>query len=290
MKLLGLTFLLLAGISLSNECYSQIVADAGNDTAFCSSDWEEASFGGNPSALGGTEPYSYAWSAEYKYAGHTYTASFMLEDTTVANPVFTSPFQDSARFYLRITDADQVIAIDSLMVRFSSFTACLMDCREEITLGDSVQLGHCVSGGISPLHFSWTPVESLSDPGSETPWAKPQISTTYEVVIFDSIGCQTTSSCKVLVVPVGIPPDNLNGDHLQIYPNPSSGIVNFSFTHPQSNNSVLTLFSAEGRLVKEYMVSEPVLTIDLTDLNHGLYIYNWIISDETIGAGKIVVQ
>ncbi len=290
MKLLGLAFLLLAGVSLSNECYSQLVADAGNDTAFCSSDWEEASFGGNPSALWGTEPYTYAWSAEYEYAGHTYTASFLLEDTTVANPVFTGPFNDSANFYLRVTDADQVIAIDSLMVRFSSFTACLGECREEIAIGDSIQLGHCVSGGISPLHFSWTPVESLSDPTSESPWAKPQISTTYEVVIFDSIGCQTTSSCKVLVLPVGIPPDNLNGDHLQIYPNPTSGIVNFSFTHPQSNNSVLKLFSAEGRLVKEYMVSEPVLTIDLTDLSHGLYIYNWIISDETIGSGKIVVQ
>lgn len=289
MKNLILVFLFVAGI-LSNECYSQLVADAGNDTAFCASNWEEASIGGNPSAIGGTEPYTYAWSSEYEYAGHTYSASFMLADTTVANPVFTSPFNDSATFYLRVTDSDQIVATDSIKVRFSSFVSCLGECRKEITLGDSVKIEHCVSGGISPYQFSWTPVESLSDPSLETTWAKPQTGTTYELVIIDSIGCQTTSSCIVNVLIVGLPADNLNEDHLLIYPNPTSDIVKFTFTYPQYNNSVLKIFSPEGKLVKDVLVNDPDLTIDLTELSHGIYIYNWIISDETVGSGKIVVE
>ncbi|MCD4712085.1 MAG: T9SS type A sorting domain-containing protein [Clostridiales bacterium] len=112
--------------------------------------------------------------------------------------------------------------------------------------------------------------------------------TTYEVVITDSIGCQTTDGCKVFVTPSGIPPDNLNGDYLQIYPNPSNGIVNLTITHFKYNHSVLELFSAEGKLVKEVLVSTPVLTIDPSDLGQGIYIYNWIVSDETAESGKLL--
>ena len=290
MKHLSRTFTLISAITVSSVCYSQVVADAGNDTAFCDSNWEEASIGGDPSAFGGTEPYTFAWSAEYEYAGRTHTASHMLEDTTVANPVFTGYFYDSAVFHLTVTDTKDSTAYDSVTVRFSQYTICLGECRREISLGDSAKLGHCISGGIPPFQYSWTPEESLSDPTSETPWAKPQVTTTYELVIIDSIGCQTTSSCKVFVFIAGIPPDNLDGDHLQIYPNPAKGLVNLTFTHPQYNNYVLKLFSAEGKLVKEVLVNDPVLTVDLSDLGRGLYFYKWIISDKTAGSGKIVIE
>ena len=283
-------FTLILVIAVSNVCFSQVVADAGNDTAFCSSNWEEASFGGNPSAYGGTEPYTYAWSAEYKYGDHTYSASYMLADTTVANPVFTEPFIDSATFHLTVTDSDQAVAIDSVKVRFSQFTVCTGDCFHVISIGDSVKLGHCIINGIPPFQYSWTPEESLSDPASETPWAKPLSNTRYELVYTDSIGCQVIWNCEVSVAQSGIQPDDSGGDYLQLYPNPSDGIVNFTFTHPQYNNSVLKLFSVEGKLVKEFLVNDPILTIDLSDLSHGLYLYNWIISDETVGSGKIVVE
>ncbi len=214
----------------------------------------------------------------------------MLVDTTVANPVFSSSFDDSAVFHLSVTDANDAIAYDSVTVRFSNYIICLGDCRHEISLGDSTQLGHCIMGGIPPFQYSWTPEESLSDPASESPWAKPQSYTHYVLVYTDSIGCQTISNCHVYVVPSGIQAEDSGGDYLQLYPNPSSGVVNFTFTHPQYNNSVLKLFSVEGKLVKEFIVNDPILTIDLSDLGSGLFIYNWIISDETVGSGKIVVE
>lgn len=290
MKYSNRIFALFSVIAISSACYSQLVADAGNDTAFCDSKWEEASFGGNPSATGGTEPYTYAWSAEYEYAGRIYPASSFLVDTSVANPVFKEYFEDSAVFYLTVSDSNDGKAYDSVRVRFSNYSYCLADCREEIAPGDSVKIGHCIMGGIPPYQFSWTPEESLSDPNIATPWAKPLLTTSYALVLTDSLGCQATSSCKVLVTPSGIPSNDLNGDFHHVYPNPASGIVNFSFTHPQYQNSVLKIFSAEGKLVKEVLLSEPVLTIDLSEFGQGLYLYNWMISDETVGSGKIVIE
>lgn len=283
-------FTLILVFAVSKVCYSQVVADAGNDTAFCASNWEEASFGGNPSAYGGTEPYTYAWSAEYEYAGRTYTASHMLVDTTVANPVFSSSFDDSAVFHLSVRDANDDIAYDSVTVRFSNYIICTGDCYHIINFGDSAKLGHCIRGGIPPFNHSWTPEESLSDPTIATPWAKPKSNTRYVLVYTDSIGCQTNFYCEVVVIPSNVLSGDSGGDHLQIYPNPASGIVNFTFTHPQYNNSVVKLFSVEGKLVKEVLVNDPVLTVDLSDLAHGLYLYNWLISDKTIGSGKVVIE
>lgn len=290
MKYSGLIFTLIYLLAVSKVCYSQVVADAGKDIAFCSSNWEEASIGGKPSASGGTEPYTYAWSAQYEYAGRTYSASTILVDTAVANPVFKEAFIDSARFYLTVTDSDQAVAIDSVMVRFSQYTVCTGDCFHAISIGDSVKLGHCITGGIPPFHYSWTPEESLSDPASETPWAKPLSNTRYELVYTDSIGCQVIWNCEVSVSQSGIQSDDSGGDYLEIYPNPTSAIVNFSFSHPQYDHSILKIFGVEGKLVKEVTVNDPVLTLDISDLKHGIYLYNWIISDEIVGSGKIVVE
>ena len=56
------------------------------------------------------------------------------------------------------------------------------------------------------------------------------------------------------------------------------------------NPSVLKIFGLEGKLVKEVLVSDSDLTLDLSDLGHGLYFYNWIIRGETVGSGKIVLE
>ncbi len=483
MKFVKVIIMVLLSIFLSNKCFSQLVADAGNDTAFCASNWEGASIGGNPSAIGGTEPYIYAWSAEYKYAGRTYTASHMLVDTTVANPVFTGYFQDSAVFHLAVTDSKDSIAFDSVTVRFSQYIMCLGECRIEIALGDSVKIRQCcISGGIPPYQFSWTPVESLSDPTTESPWAKPQVNTTYELVLTDSIGCQAKSYSTVVVDtfgqyfaplgatwyygnrenPFGGPEagyllvksvskmvinkhharvlaktyyasdgtihdrgyefvytegnkvfyikdqrsfllydftaetgdtlkfrepffsshnsnttftmvvdstdfisvdgtelkrmylrdiswhwdlyrthierignmpymfpqiglycdaacydplrcysdhsivykpvsyecdklvtgitDQYSTERIRIFPNPASSVVNFLFEHPDFINSLLLLFSADGKLVNEIVVCDQNVSVDITGYKQGVYFYNWIITENEVEAGKFVVE
>jgi len=290
MKQLLVTTLLITGLLLSHPSFSQLVADAGNDTAFCDYNWEQASIGGKPSAYGGTEPYTYAWSTNYNYVGHTYYASFLLEDTAVANPAFKGPFTDSAKFYLTVTDADLNTDLDSVWVRFSQFITCTADCFYLIDPGDSAQLGPCISGGIPPISYAWTPEESLSDPGSKNPWAKPLSHTQYELTYTDAIGCEAHWTCIVTVKQSGIKTGDTGKDYLQLHPNPTSGLLHITFTHPPSNNSLLKFYSAEGKLVKEVLVSDPVQTIDLSDLAHGMYFYKWIIAEEVAGSGRIIYK
>ena len=290
MKFIKVIFTALLCFFLSNECLSQLIADAGNDTAFCASNWEEAVIGGNPSAKDGTPPYQYAWSAEYKYAGHTYTASHMLVDTTVANPVFRDYFNDSAVFHLMVTDSKDSIAYDSVTVRFSDYIICLGECRHYISIGDSVNLGHCIQGGIPPYQFSWTPEESLSDPNSESPWAKPKTNTTYVLLMIDSIGCQAGFYCRVYIDHSGIQTEGSSVDHLQIYPNPAQDIIKITINHSEFLYSTLEIYNTEGKLVRRLLVNEPEVILEVNNLLHGLYICKLRVFDETIDFGKFVVK
>lgn len=290
MKILRLSVISFAVLSFVNNCFSQLVVDAGNDTAFCNYNWEQASLGGNPTAGGGTPPYTYTWSTEYKYGGHIYTASFMLEDTTVANPVFISPFSDSATFYLTVTDSDQTVAIDSVTIRFSQYTVCTGDCFHLISIGDSVQLGHCISGGIPPFHYSWTPEESLSDPNSETPWAKPLSNTRYELIYTDSVGCRVLWSCEVSVAQSGIQTEDSDGDYLQVYPIPTNSSLTFIFDKSEFEISVLKIFNVEGRLIKEISVSDTILEINVDDMLKGVYFYTLIKANKQAIYGKIMIE
>lgn len=257
---------------LNSVCIAQLVVDAGSDTAVCADSPNTLTIGGNPTASGGVSPYRYAWSAEYEYAGRTYTASHLLVDTTVANPVFTEPFNDSATFYLTVTDSDQATAIDSITVRFSQFTVCTGDCYHVISLGDSAKLGHCISGGIPPFNYSWTPEESLSDPNLETPWAKPLSNTHYEFVYTDSIGCQVIWTCEVVLIQTGIKLDDSGSDYFQVYPNPISGqsVIEWSDSFQPVQ---LNVYDLTGRIVYFKSIGEANSSyIDRSDLEKGVLV------------------
>ncbi len=290
MKSIGVFSILVLSIFLSNKGLTQPIVNAGNDTVFCASSWQDAIIGGDPSASGGTSPYTYAWSAAYKYGGKTYSASDMLNDTTIATPAFTSPFHDSAMFYLTVRDLKDSVMIDSILVKFSWYIACLGECKEYIKLGDSVKLGHCVSGGIHPLIFSWSPVASLSDPSSETPWAKPKVNTTYELIIADAIGCQARSICKVYIDPSSIQDQYSIGRYVEIFPNPVEHEITISVNHPEYIGSTLKILSAEGKLVKTICLNQSKVTVMVEDLSPGVYLYQCRSNDGIIVNGKLLIK
>ncbi len=287
-KLSSLSLIFLA---LTSVCFSQLTVDAGRDTAFCAESSEFAVIGGNPSAKGGVPPYVYTWSAEYKHGSHVYTSSFMLEDTTVANPVFKKgSIPDSVVLYLNVQDAADSIATDSVQVRLSNFGGCLGECRHYIKLGDSVQLWHCIFGGIPPLTFLWSPTSSLSGGTSESPWAKPLSNTTYELIITDSVGCQTSSACIVFVDPSTINPRYNNIRIIQVYPIPARNEINVVFDNPRFSNSVLEILSSNGSLIRKINVNDPVISIGVQDLLPGIYIYKWKTNGDMIETGRFVIK
>jgi hypothetical protein len=271
-------------------CFAQLIVDAGNDTAYCASDWQNVTIGGHPSALNGVPPYTYAWSTNYSYAGLTFTASFMFDDTTIANPVFKSLFHDSAVFYLTVKDNTDSVAFDSVKVRFSEFVVCLGECRNYIQLGDSVKLWHCVSGGIPPYQYSWIPEGSLSDPNFETPWAKPLSNTTYELLITDAIGCQIQSNCMVFINPSSIKVFDSYDFHLNIFPDPVVDNIHISINSPEYVNSTLEIFNSEGKLIKQISIKESIITVEVLDIPPGIYVYQWRSINETTEVGKFVIK
>lgn len=94
----------------------------------------------------------------------------------------------------------------------------------------------------------------------------------------------------MLVLIAGIPPDNLNGDHLQIYPNPAKDIINININHPEYLNSVVEIFNAEGKLVRKILVNDPVVILEVSELPHGLFICKLKLFNEIIESGKFIIK
>ena len=286
---------LITGILLisfiSSECLAQLVAEAGKDTALCADSANPLTIGGNPTASGGTPPYQYTWTGSYQYAGRTNSASFMLEDTTVANPVFREgAIPDSVKLYVLVKDQDEEVTTDSIQIRLSKYLMCLGECRYEIAEGDSVQLGPCcITGGIPPIQYQWEPSESLSDTTIQFPWAKPTESTNYTVTITDSIGCQATTSSLVNVIPLSINSISENKE-IAIYPNPSSKVLKIQFNLESYYNTSFRIFDFSGKTVMDVKVYDPELSVNLNGITPGLYIYQWDSKDKQLASGKIIIE
>lgn len=289
------TLALITGILLifliSSECLAQLVAEAGKDTALCADSPNSLTIGGNPTASGGTPPYQYIWSGSYRYAGHTFSASYMLEDTTVANPVFREgAILDSVILYVTVKDQENNIAMDSIQIRLSKYVICTGECRHDIFEGDSVQLSpYCVIGGIPPLEYHWTPAKSLSDTAAANPWAKPTETTSYNVTITDSIGCVATSGCFVFVIPNSIN-ELPKKPELLIYPNPSSKVLHIKLSLEAYSKTTFKLINISGKTVFEATVSNPELSLDVNGITPGTYVYQWDSKDKLLASGKIIIE
>ena len=286
---------LITGILLitltSSECLAQLVAEAGKDTALCTDSPNSLTIGGNPTAMGGTPPYQYTWYGSYQYAGRTFSASFMLEDTTVANPVFRKgAISDSIILYVLVKDQDEEAAMDSILIRLSQYLICLGECRHDITEGDSVQIGPCcITGGIPPIQYQWDLSESLSDTSIQFPWAKPTESTSYTVTITDSIGCQAKTSSFVNVIPLSVNDLSAKKDIL-IYPNPSGKVLNIQFKLESYYNTSFRIFDFSGKTVIDINVYDPEISLNMNDITPGLYLYQWDSKDKELASGKIIIE
>ncbi len=91
-------------------------------------------------------------------------------------------------------------------------------------------------------------------------------------------------------IPVGIDEEILNQQDLTVYPNPSTGIYNFSFNDDSQNqNFELKIYNLTGQLVlikKDYQESRTI-EIDLSAIDNGLYFYDFT-TDNKRYTGKII--
>lgn len=92
----------------SKLAIAQLVVDAGNDVTICKGN--SIDIGGNLSASGGNEPYSYSWSP----------MSF-INNPGIANPT-VSP-KNTSKYYLTVTDNLGNVDTDSVIVFVDSLSA-----------------------------------------------------------------------------------------------------------------------------------------------------------------------
>src|SRR5690606_13992448 len=252
-------FLPLCLLFMFNQNASaQCVADAGADIVICSGWWgiDTNHLGGEPVAIGGEEPYTYAWETTYTDILGTFTASVYLDDTTLANPSVVYMNTDELTFILHVIDDDGATCTDTLNVMRSHFDFVMEPFVYNIQQGDSVWLsGSTISGGIPPYEYQWQPSHGLSDSTSFEFWAKPDTTTFYSVIITDSAGCSNPpdfSSHHVFVNPVSVEESGANILKMNLFPNPTRESVRLQFPPSFNFRADVSVYNIAGQIIIQH--------------------------------------
>lgn len=280
-----LVLIFCLGFSLSN--YGQLFVDAGKDTTYCS-EIGERYLGKGVTIKNGVEPYSIAWECKVQKGSYSYyTASDLLNDTTVISPYFKGKPSSNQwiTFIIHVTDSENNSAKDSIKVRFSQFFYLTGYPGSEIHKGDSILLrDSSIGGGIEPFKFRWHPETGLSDPDILVTWCKPDVTTLYYIVATDSCGCVSypNAAYYVIVLPTGLNEiKNDTGNLLNIRQNGNM----LYFNNPFKQEARITIYSING--VARYhltMTDDHFETDHLLD-SKGIFLVKISVGELT-GSGK----
>jgi gliding motility-associated-like protein len=170
----------------------QIIVDAGADTIICTDQpTVTITLGGNPTASGGTPPYTYVWSSSPMIGGIA----------PIANPVVTIPTTvTSITFTVIVTDAANCSSTDQKVVSFNPLfgadagndtTVC---GPTDITLGGNPT----AIGGTPPFVYEWSTVPPSGwNSNLANPVVNVTATTTFALHITDSHACHAYDTVNV---------------------------------------------------------------------------------------------
>lgn len=188
-----------------------VVANAGNDTTFCS--LGAVTLDGSASVNATT--YQWFELPGMTPVGNTATISVTPTSGTTSYVLTVSNGSCSS------SDTIDVTSMPPPAVDAGPFSSIL--------LGQSATIGGSPTGPGGST-FSWGPISGLGDPISANPVASPMATTTYTVVVVDTNGCSASDTVTVYVLPEikfpnGFTPNNdgVNDvweiDNIQLFPN-----------------------------------------------------------------------
>lgn len=289
--------LMLILIIILNDASAQLVADAGTDKGFCTNadNVIHPVLGADTVATGGIPPYTYKWEADdiYQMGSYYYhkTASYFLNDTTLPNPTMNigSYLNDEILFRLTVTDANNQVSMDTMVVLQSYFSFTLDYWEFTIDKGDWIYLewGAAAYSDRGPFEHYWHPTHGLDDSTSATFWAHPEYSISYACKVTDALGCYVDRfRYRINVIPVAT--NDIELLQATIFPNPANNTLNFKLEGPVSQHSRLNIFTLDGTMLLSQTVQDSEFAIDVSILPPGDYLYRLISGNKKVYAGLFV--
>jgi len=220
---------------------SNLNADAGTDLVIC--EGESISLGGNPSASGGTTPYTYTW-----------TPALPLSDPLIANPLAT--INSTTGFTLLVTDSNGCSDSDDINIDILPSPSISISL-----LNDSIFAS--TAGNIQ-----WF-LNSVLLTNDTLSYLVPQSSGNYQAKIVYQNGC--ISSSNILAFSLVEIPEGPSKLSFKLFPIP----VNDNLHIQLSDNHQPTPFKilkTDGSSVHTGLLANDLNTIDISQFAEGIYI------------------
>ena len=252
-----------AGASALSNLYAGIFADW---------DINAAIYNKNKSAYDSFRKMGYSWSTPIDtsfYAGirlltNTAGPNFYAIDN-VANGVGGVSIATSAGF----TKKDKYTTLST----------------PRLSAGDTSAIGNDIANVMSSGPYSINPGDSVK--------------VAFALLAGDNLNDLQVSSDTAFLryngyLPLGTGINNLSLQNFAVYPNPAANTLNFVFSSTQSENATLLLVNALGQCVKTMPLSIPsntahTLSIDVSDLAAGAYMYKVLDASGKSNSGKILI-
>ena len=204
-----------AGDTTSTVVHPKPSADAGaSNYNICNG--ESITIGGNPTAQGGTSPFTYGWSGGA---------------ASVANPT-VSPNSTSV-YIVTVTDANSctATATSNVTVRFNPVADAGADVNLPGCSPTGIQIGGsptASAGGGAPYTYAWSPSAGLSSTSVANPVVQGITSDrTYTVTVSDVNGCSSSDQIIIHVIS-NTPSVNISSGSTPAWCAGSGGSVNLS--------------------------------------------------------------
>ncbi len=117
----------------------------------------------------------------------------------------------------------------------------------------------------------------------------PTVTSTYTVNVSNATACVGSSTVMVTVSAcTGI--GEATSNSISIYPNPNSGLLNINLTSELTKNSSLEVYDALGKLVVNQVLANELNTINISNLDNGIYTFKVLNNSNTVKVGKLIKQ
>lgn len=161
--------------------------------------------------------------------------------------------------YYYIDDVS-VIPIDSILGGMPAYAGV----DTSVTLGDSVFIGQQISN----LNCNWYDSNGVLIASNISGISVNPTTSTYFVVEQNLCGNITYDTVNVTVLPTSIN-ELLNKNNVQIYPNPTSGMITLQQENKSNEDVLITIFSVLGEQV--YYQQNSSNSINISHLENGVY-------------------